>query len=373
MEKAKIMSHKRFRILSLDGGGRGVLMTRMLVRLHEQMPDFLDGVDLIAGTSAGAITAAIVLTRPSWKEGLHDAHYFWRSEKFLDANPLQSVMAISGHFPLTSNLAMRLQLKNYLGDTKLGDLSRKLLVPAFQLDNGGSDPAFRNWTPRLFHNLPIEGSGAEDLLRDVVMRSGSAPIVSPTYQGYVDGGIFANNPSLCALALAKDFAELPLDQIEIFSVGMGQNPLFFHKNTENLGYFDWMFDRTHPMAMLNATGDANLKAVSYQCGRFLEAGFHRLDPRLPHAFYRKDHKQFRDDIVTWDELACKVDLTSTLAWLRNHGWGTLRESKPKAAAAKAPKTKSTATQSVAKKSATRKTVVKPAPKKAAAPTSANPQ
>lgn len=312
--------HKRFRILAMDGGQRAVLMTRLLLRLEERLPGFLDTVDLFAGTSAGAITAAIVLTSKSWKVGLERAHYFWRSEKFMKANPVQNLLSLTGRFPLTTNDAMLDQLQKYLGDLTLEAVPKKMVIPSFQLDNGSSDPAFRNWTPRLFHNLPLEGSSSTDLLRDVVMRSASAPMVSPTYQGYADGGLFANNPSLCALALAKDFTGLAVDQFEIFSVGMGQNPLYLNKGTENLGYMDWLFDSKHAMAMLNAVAESNLKAVSYQCGRLLESGFFRLDPRLPHAFYRKNHEQLVSDIATWDDIAAGVNLSSAEAWLTNHGW-----------------------------------------------------
>lgn len=330
---------KRFRILSLDGGQRGVLMARMLMRLHERLPGFLDRVDLFAGTSAGAMTAAIALTSPSWKTGLQRAHDFWNDAKFAKINPLQNILSLTGKFPLTSNAAMLEQLEIHLGDITLEKLSRKIVIPAFQLDNGAKDPVFRNWTPRLFHNLPLEGSGSNELLRDVVMRSGSAPIVSPAYQGYVDGGLYANNPSLCALALAKDYTGLPVEQIEIFSVGMGQNPIYLNKSTDNLGYMDWFLDSGHAMAMLNAVAESNLKAISYQCGRLLESGFYRLDPRLPHAFYRKNEKQARSDMTAWERIAAEVNLVSAETWLINHGWQKPVKTKPAAKASSKTKAK----------------------------------
>lgn len=324
-------------------------MTRLLRRLLEKMPDFLDSVDLFSGNSAGAMTTAILLTQKSLKTGLEAAHRFWSEEKYAKPTPLQNILALTGRFPASSNVAMLKELENYLGDTTLKDLSRKVVFPAFQLDNEATDPVFRNWTPRLFHNLPMEGSGADDLLREVVMRSGSAPIASPAFQGYVDGGIFANNPSLCALALAKDFSGLPIDQIEIFSVGMGQNPVYFNKKTDNLGYADWMFDPEQPMALLNAVGEANLKAVSYQCGRLLESGYFRLDPRLPHAFYNKKHEDFKKDVSIWDEIAAGVDLKSAEAWLTNHGWHVPVEAKAEKTIKKVEKKKVKAAARVAPK------------------------
>lgn len=311
---------KPFRILAMDGGSRGVLMMRMLMRLNERLPGFLDQVDLFAGTSAGAISASILLTSPSWKTGLQRAHDFWRDAKFSRFTPLQNLLSLTGKFPLMSNTGMIEELELHVGSVTLEKLAHKIVIPAFQLDNGAADPVFRNWTPRLFHNLPLEGGSASDTLLDVVMRSASAPIVSPTYQGYVDGGLYANNPSLCALALAKDYTGLPLEQIEIFSVGMGQNPIYLNKSTDNLGYMDWFLDGQHAMAMLNAVAESNLKAISYQCGRLLESGFFRLDPRLPRAFYRKNEKQVLADVATWDQIGADVSLSSAEMWLTNHGW-----------------------------------------------------
>ncbi len=45
-----------YRILSVDGGGiRGLYAAVLLDRLVQQVLGFLDGVDLLAGTSTGGI------------------------------------------------------------------------------------------------------------------------------------------------------------------------------------------------------------------------------------------------------------------------------------------------------------------------------
>ena len=50
---------KPFVILSLDGGGcRGYMSIRLLERVCDEAPGFLDRVDLFAGTSTGSIRAA---------------------------------------------------------------------------------------------------------------------------------------------------------------------------------------------------------------------------------------------------------------------------------------------------------------------------
>ena len=52
---------KPFVILSMDGGGcRGYMSIRLLERVCEEAPGFLDRVDLFAGTSTGSILAAFL-------------------------------------------------------------------------------------------------------------------------------------------------------------------------------------------------------------------------------------------------------------------------------------------------------------------------
>lgn len=91
-----------------------------------------------------------------------------------------------------------------------------VLVPAFQLDN--MDPKApsadtvtstnRRWIPRFFHNLNNSESLDEKVV-DIALRSSAAPTYFPIYQGFVDGGVFANNPALCAITTALSAGTIP--------------------------------------------------------------------------------------------------------------------------------------------------------------------
>ena len=59
------------------------------------------------------------------------------------------------------------------------------------------------------------------LIRDSVLRSSSVPSFFEQYQGYMDGGAFANNPSGAGIALAcgESGLKIPLDNIALLSLG----------------------------------------------------------------------------------------------------------------------------------------------------------
>lgn len=58
-----------YRILALDGGGiRGILTIRLLMRISQHNPKFMDSIDFIAGTSVGGIISLLLSSGYSPKE-----------------------------------------------------------------------------------------------------------------------------------------------------------------------------------------------------------------------------------------------------------------------------------------------------------------
>jgi patatin-like phospholipase/acyl hydrolase len=84
-------------------------------------------------------------------------------------------------------------------ENKLKDAQKKVMIPAFLMDNHSADEKLRSSGTEVFHNLVEGDSCSEELAVDVVMRSGAAPTFFPSYQQYTDGGIFSHDPSSQAL------------------------------------------------------------------------------------------------------------------------------------------------------------------------------
>ncbi|VEB40201.1 Patatin [Chromobacterium violaceum] len=102
-------------------------------------------------------------------------------------------------------------------------------MPAFNLDGDPRLPqGRRRWKPKVYHNLPTrDGSddGAEQAWR-VAMRSSAAPTYFPSFDGFADGGVFANNPAMCALAQTRDARlarAIPPESVSMLSLGTGFN------------------------------------------------------------------------------------------------------------------------------------------------------
>jgi len=98
------------------------------------------------------------------------------------------------------------------------------LVPATALDNFGC---------RVFKNFPDAAPGLTDSyarIVDVLMASSAAPSYFPPItpkasdRTYVDGGVWANSPSLAAVIEAHGVFRVPFDRMCVLSVGNGKSP-----------------------------------------------------------------------------------------------------------------------------------------------------
>jgi len=128
----------RFQILALDGGGAKALFTAyLLARLEEDLGvSIRDSFDLIAGTSAGGIVALALGAGLPPSEIID--HYtvlvgtvfpssrrrWWRRPRQLTA-------------PIYDADALRTALAGVLGDRMLGDSTKRLIIPSWDVQKGG--------------------------------------------------------------------------------------------------------------------------------------------------------------------------------------------------------------------------------------------
>ncbi len=350
----------KYRILSLDGGspfdGNGFVAVSLLQQIQELLAikklSLLKVRDkghmLFAGTSAGSITALFLAMHEAPDKGLQEALDFWgevaESFSFRKATNLtREILFAMGCGPWFSTDCLMDVLRGRFGDKlTLGDLPHKVLITSFQLQ--GSKRRGR-WKPKIFHNLgEPRDSDLRELVLDVAMRSSSCPIVSPIYQGlrkrgpgYIDGGVFANNPAMCAVAqainqlirepLRRGLAPqgLLLDQILLLSVGNGSTPAnarpAMREGRGNWGYRKWMLDLAAPGRLLHLILEAGQDAIDYQCQQLLQSNYFRLQSDLVEPLIAFD----ADGVGTADEDLRAIPETPTLLdqavnWLDGVAW-----------------------------------------------------
>jgi hypothetical protein len=214
---------------------------------------------------------------------------------------------------------------------KLGDLPHKVVVPSFKLDE--PTDLHGEWRPKVFHNMDANDPDMEELVVDVLMRSSSPPLLTPVYQslkhagpGYVDGGVWANNPSMAAIGqVVHDRGNGSTDGIRVLSVSNGTGPLRmtpkFKDGYADLGYVQWLLNPWFVGALVNLLVTSGQMAVEYQGSTFLLDRFQRLDPELPGRMLQFSAAGIDEcvaQILEYDNTIAQV--TATLEWLEAIDW-----------------------------------------------------
>lgn len=304
-----------YRILSLDGGGiRGIITVILMQRLNSdpQLAGWLDSVDLIAGTSTGGLLA-LGLANGLDLQRIRDL-YENRGQAIFDDSWLDNLVdlgTIIGAQYGIRNLTR--ELRRILGQTTLGQLQKRVLIAAFDLDNEASDPARRTWKPKLFHNFPGPDSDSSLPAYKVGLYTAAAPTYFPSADGYIDGGVYASNPSMCALAQSQDsrFAGQPsISDVVLLSLGTGTPLTYIQGRSLDWGYAQW----AKPLVNLMLDGTAGI--ADYQCRQILGQRYCRLAPVFPPGVsIPMDAVKRVPDMV---QFASAVDLSATVQWLKDH-------------------------------------------------------
>lgn len=300
-----------YRILSMDGGGiRGILTARILERIDEKLPGFLAGVHLYAGTSTGGLLALGLGSGKSPTEmvGLYRtcADSVFADSLLDDLKDLGNLVGAEFSWEPLKEV-----LERFFKGVRLAHLSKKVLVSAFDLDNEGCAPdGIQVWKMKFFHNYPSKGWDGKEFVVDVAMRTSVAPSYFPAYQGYIDGGVAASNPAMCALAQAlhADTGGQQLGDVVLLAMGTGFNPHYLPIQNADWGLAQWA---PH---MLNIMLEGSAGMVDYQCRQVLGARYLRIDPPLPKPIGLGSIKYIPDLL----QVADQIDLDCVLPWIREN-------------------------------------------------------
>lgn len=228
------MENKTFKILSIDGGGiKGLYSASILASLELKTgKSITDHFDMICGTSTGGLIA-IGLANGMSAKSLVDLYTTKGSLIFPTSNnrfvrsfqnsykSLKQIFFSNKH----SVKPLKRILEDLFGDKTMNDANNLLCIPSFNLTNG---------QPKVFKK---SGSQTELFvdnnikLVDIALATSAAPSYYPVHEHnnflYTDGGVWANNPSLCGLLEAIDYyvgEGKEFDDFSILSISSITNP-----------------------------------------------------------------------------------------------------------------------------------------------------
>lgn len=298
-----------YHILSMDGGGiRGILTARILERLDAAVPGFLSKVDLFAGTSTGGIlTGGLAFGyNPTQLRQLYEecANAVFADSLLDNIKDLGNLIGAQ-----YSVEPLKEALTRHFADTTLGELPKKVLISAFDLDNEAVPPAVRSWKMKFFHNYPGPESDGGELLVDTVLRTSVAPTYFPIYQGYIDGGVAAGNPATCALAQAlhNSTGGQQLNNIVLLSLGTGINPHYLESQDGDWGLANWA------LHLVDIMLEGSNGVADYQCRQLLGDNYQRVNPILPIPI-EMDKIRYIPELL---QVADQIDLSATIAWIQD--------------------------------------------------------
>ena len=230
-----------FRILSIDGGGiKGIFPATILTYLEENCLDgqpIGDYFDLIAGTSTGGIIAlglgAGLSARSLLDLYVNEGHRVFSPEQRANSQRLLSRLFRNRY----DRTALDELLRETLGAITLRESRYRLLIPATEAKHG--DPAVYK-TP---HHPGYFLDGDKPMAEVAAATSAAPTYLKPVVQdGYIflDGGIWANNPTMMALVEALTCFAVRRENIAILSIGCGQDGFRIDsKRAAGAGQFQW--------------------------------------------------------------------------------------------------------------------------------------
>jgi len=230
-----------FKILSLDGGGiRGIFSAKVIAEISTYLPvgdNISQYFDLISGTSTGGIIAiAIGLGKDPkdildlyLKEGKVIFPPFWTRHRAMR-------FAKRLFWPIHNHAALEKALRREFESQHFGDSSARLVIPAFL----GPSPQIAVF--KTDHH-PDYRQDWRTTAWEVARATSAAPTFFEGHRYnrhfFLDGGLWANNPMMCAAVEALSSYDIQPNQISILSVGTGTRTVTLKQSLIRAGMLGW--------------------------------------------------------------------------------------------------------------------------------------
>ncbi|HUO38488.1 MAG TPA: CBASS cGAMP-activated phospholipase [Mycobacterium sp.] len=271
----------RFQVLALDGGGAKALFTaHVLARLEADLGLCIaDSFDLIAGTSAGGVIAL------GLGAGMRPAeiveHYATLTARIFPRGGWAKWRYVLRPWTNAySGEVLRQALGEVLGSRLLGHSHKRLVIPSWDVQRGEVHLFKTPHHARLRRDWKIS-------MVDVAMATTAAPTFFPAAavdgQRLIDGGVWANNPSVVAIGEAVSMLDVPLRSIRVLNVGTVDQRTYHPKRFDVGGWATWATTAT-PL-MLTASSRGAQGTATHLVGAH---NYARFDVTVPGAIFTLD-------------------------------------------------------------------------------------
>lgn len=229
------MSNKKFKILTISGGGiRGIIPATVLQEIERGLEKPISDIfDLVVGTSTGGIIATSLAAGFPAEEVarlyIEQAHNIFKRSFGYKIK--------SGYGLLKSKYpqdGIKKVIETYFGFEKISTSKVDFITTAYET-NLNTIELFKSWKPE--HSFYT--------FSDVALATSAAPTTFPAYEvnghKYIDGGIYANSPVEIGWIEAIKKGYKPKD-IVIVSLGTGFQP-YKSYSTKDWGIKSWLMKK----------------------------------------------------------------------------------------------------------------------------------
>lgn len=284
---AQNLNKDSLRILSIDGGGiRGIIPLYFLAKLEENTGKrAYEMFDVIAGTSTGGMIALALSIAPA-KDVLdlylkHGTEIFLRSRKLFG--------------PKYSSKNRRSIFRDFFGNHKLSEAKVPTIVTAWEFEKDRAYHFYSTWpNGNIFSHEHLDM-----LMSDAALATSAAPTyfepekVHPirvdgmrSKQSYtfLDGGVFANNPSMIALNYAMTlYPDMNNSKVSMLSLGTGYRRFTFNSKWSKIWpKLFWASPLFHILLTGNST------SIHDDLNNVLKTNYDRVTTHLVHAASQMD-------------------------------------------------------------------------------------
>jgi patatin-like phospholipase/acyl hydrolase len=277
------------KILSIDGGGiRGVIPAMVLSWLEDKTGKSISSMfDLVAGTSTGGILALGLNLpgeggKPRYKANDLLNLYEKEGRTIFSRSLWHKIHAVGNVLEERySQAGIESVLDKYFGKTRLKEVVKPVLITSYEIEQR---------LPFFFRSERAKKDAAYDFpVKKVARATSAAPTYfeplkletdeSVQYYALVDGGVFANNPAMCAYV--EGLTSFPdAEDFLVVSLGTGQltRPILYN-DAKDWGLLGWA------QPLLSVIFDGVNDTVEYQLKQLLppkdkRTRYYRLQVRL---------------------------------------------------------------------------------------------